>query len=41
LGDPVPGRRDRWFSVGRSKIKNRTSSWHKAQFALSHDEAIK
>jgi hypothetical protein len=41
LGDPVGGCCDSWFSVMRSKIKNRTSSCNKPRLALLHDEATK
>ena len=36
--DPDLGRCPLYSSAGSSKIKIRTSSWHKAQLALCHDE---
>ena len=33
-----PGLCDRFSSAGSSKIKIQTSSWHKAQVALCHDD---
>jgi hypothetical protein len=36
--NPDPGRCDYFSSAGSSKIKIRTSSWHKSQLALFRDE---
>ena len=36
--DPDPGRCQASSSAGSSKIKIRTSPWHKAKSALCHDE---
>jgi hypothetical protein len=38
--DPDRGRFRRKFLDMRSKVKIRTSSWHKAQLALCHDEVL-